>query len=511
MIKRNLLANYVGQAWSAIMNFAFIPTYIKFLGIESYGLIGLFGILQAWLTLLDMGMAPTVSREMARFKGGEHTSIYIRTLLRSIEVISFIVAFIIFLGVYFFSDWLASNWLHAKNMPTAVVSKAFSVMGFVTAIRFIEGIYRSAIIGLQKHLLLNFVNIVFSTCRGIGAVLILSFFSSSIYNFFLWQGLISLITVLVLLIATYKSIPTCIEKVRFSFLSLDSIKEYAGGIVGITFLSLILTQVDKILLTRMISLEDFGYYSLATTVSSILFPLIGPVIQTWFPKLAELYAAKNYELLVIKFHQGAQLVSVLLGSAAVILFFFSSYILNLWTQDPVLSQKSSFLLSMSSIACLLSGLNYIPYNIQLAYGWTSLTMKINIISIFIIVPVIYFLAKNYGAAGAISASIILTFTQLFIGTQFMFNKILISERLKWYLEDIFIPLIIALIIAYPFTLVIANLSSKLIIFLWLLFAAFSVLIGTAFSCFHVRHTIYFFWRHIIKEKNNFLNRINRVN
>ena len=63
----------------------FIPLYIKYLGIEAYGLIGIFALLQAWLALLDMGMTPTLSREMARFTGGAHDAQSIRDLLHVSE------------------------------------------------------------------------------------------------------------------------------------------------------------------------------------------------------------------------------------------------------------------------------------------------------------------------------------------------------------------------------------------------------------------------------------------
>ena len=56
MLKKNLIANYVGNAWSALMSLLFVPGYIQYIGIEAYGLIGLFAMLQAWLGLLDMGM-----------------------------------------------------------------------------------------------------------------------------------------------------------------------------------------------------------------------------------------------------------------------------------------------------------------------------------------------------------------------------------------------------------------------------------------------------------------------
>jgi len=41
-LKLNIIANYTGKAWTALMSLAFIPLYIKFIGIEAYGLIGFF-------------------------------------------------------------------------------------------------------------------------------------------------------------------------------------------------------------------------------------------------------------------------------------------------------------------------------------------------------------------------------------------------------------------------------------------------------------------------------------
>ena len=64
MLKRNLIANYIGQGWRFLISLAFVPLYIKYLGIEAYGLIGIFAMLQAWLGLLDMGMKPALGREI---------------------------------------------------------------------------------------------------------------------------------------------------------------------------------------------------------------------------------------------------------------------------------------------------------------------------------------------------------------------------------------------------------------------------------------------------------------
>src|SRR5450756_480199 len=91
-LKRNVLANYLGQGWRALMAIAFVPIYIKYLGIESYALIGIFTVLQAWLALLDIGMKPALAREMARFTAGAHSSQSIRDLLQSIEIVAIAIA-----------------------------------------------------------------------------------------------------------------------------------------------------------------------------------------------------------------------------------------------------------------------------------------------------------------------------------------------------------------------------------------------------------------------------------
>ena len=65
-VRRNAIANFVGQGWTALIGLAFIPIYIRLLGIEAYGLVGVFAVLQSWLAILDLGLTPTLSREMAK-------------------------------------------------------------------------------------------------------------------------------------------------------------------------------------------------------------------------------------------------------------------------------------------------------------------------------------------------------------------------------------------------------------------------------------------------------------
>ena len=65
-MSRNIVAGLTNSVWSAVVGLTVVPFYLKYLGIEAYGLIGFFVTTQALLSLLDMGMAPTINREVAR-------------------------------------------------------------------------------------------------------------------------------------------------------------------------------------------------------------------------------------------------------------------------------------------------------------------------------------------------------------------------------------------------------------------------------------------------------------
>ena len=271
----------------------FVPLYIKYLGIEAYGVIGIFAMLQAWLALLDMGMISALSREMARFTGGAHNAQSIRDLLRSIEIVAFGIAVLIALGVWGASGWLASDWLKADKLPVDTVAQAFSIMGIITALRFVENIYRSSLGGLQKQVSLNIIHSVMATLRGLGSVGILIWVSPTIEAFFLWQGFLSILTLILFVYMVYHTLPKAERSGRFSMSSILDIWRYAAGMVSIAFLYILLTQVDKLLLSKLLTLEAFGYYSLAAIVAAGLLSIVSPIATAFFPHFSKLVANQD--------------------------------------------------------------------------------------------------------------------------------------------------------------------------------------------------------------------------
>jgi len=449
-LKRNLIANYLGQGWAALMGLAFVPLYIKYLGIETYGLIGLFAVLQAWLSLLDMGMTPTLVREMARFTGATHRNESIRDLLRSIEIMAAGVALLIVGGVSSSSYWIATEWLKVDSLPVEVVAQSFIIMGWVTALRFVEGVYRSAIVGLQRQVLLNVVNSCMATLRGLGAVGILEWVSPTIRAFFLWHGAIAIATMVILGVATYASIPKGSRGGRFSAEAIQGVWRYAAGILSTTILAAILTQTDKIILSSMLDIKSWAYYSFATMIAGSLSLFSSPIHQAWTPRLNEMLAVKNKKQFIYFFHLGTQISTVLIGGISLFLIFYSKLILLVWTNDNELSDSVYYLVQILVLGKMINSFMLIPYEAQLAYGWTSLGVKSNLIAVIMLVPVMLIIVPQYYSVGAAWIWVVLNVLYFIVTISVMFSKILKKEKWDWYLFDVTLPMLSSLLALFIF-------------------------------------------------------------
>ena len=91
-VLRNIIANYASQIYVIVLGLAVVPLYLKYMGIEAYGLVGFFTMLQTWMTIFDFGLGPALGREASKFKAGKVPVETLNLLLRTLE------KFFIFLG-----------------------------------------------------------------------------------------------------------------------------------------------------------------------------------------------------------------------------------------------------------------------------------------------------------------------------------------------------------------------------------------------------------------------------
>ena len=441
MIARNVLANYLGQGWSAFIGVIFIPAYVHYLGIESYGLIGLFAVMQASIALLDMGMTPTLNREMARYTGRAHSPESIRSLLRSLETLCFAVALVFGLGVWAGSIYLATHWLNTQDLPVEVVARALTVMALVAALRFCEGIYRGSLFGLQLQVWYNGASTVLATLRHAGALGVLAWISPTIQAFFLWQAVVSVLTVTVLAGKVHHVLPAAsVSPKLFSTRALAGVWKFAGGMTSIALLSLLLTQSDKVLLSNLLPLKVFGYYSLAGSAAGSILALVVPLNSALYPRMVELLTHGDQEGLITLYHAGSQIVTCLTAPVMALMACFAEGIMFVWSGDVGLARETGPLLTVLAIGTFLNGLMQVPYHHQLAHAWTGLSNKVNIVAVLLLIPAILWVVPRFGPLGAAWIWVALNGGYVLCAVQFMHRRLIPHEKWRWYVLDVLLPM-----------------------------------------------------------------------
>jgi O-antigen/teichoic acid export membrane protein len=449
-LRRDTLANLVGRGWVALAGLVFVPLYIKLLGVEAYGLVGFAAALQVGISLLDVGLATTLNRELARMSagggrrsesGGNDSAQQQRDLVRTLEIPYWIAALVIVGLVELAAPGIARSWLHPERLSTGSVESAIRLIGITIALQFPFTLYEGGLLGIGRQVALNLLLIVGATLRFGAVVALLVWASPTIEAFFVWQVAVTALQTITGGWLLWSSLPKARSRARFRRHVLSGVSGFATGMAGISLTAVILSQMDKVVLSKILTLSAFGYYTLAAAAAGVLYVLFLPVFQAVFPRFSQLHAIGDTRALAALYHRSAQALGVLILPAATVLALFSHEIILLWTQSRDAADATRVLVALFAIGTALQGLMNVPYALQLAAGWTRLALYANLVAIGILLPGLVVLASRYGALGAGITWVALNVGYATIGVAIMHRRLLRGHLGRWYAADVGLPVL----------------------------------------------------------------------
>jgi O-antigen/teichoic acid export membrane protein len=433
-LKLNVIANYGGAAWTTIISLIFVPLYIKLMGPGSYGLVGITASLQSVFGLLDFGLPLALNRRLAVLSDSPDDRAEVAILVRTIESIFVGAAACIILGVGLLSGPIALHWLKSATLSPDHVRWAVVTAGVAIAARWPAAVYSQGLLGLQRQGTVQAITCGCAGAQAIGAITGLVFIAPSVFVFLGWIAFVGCCETLLLRAALYRALGAAYPfRVRFAM--LKQIGGFSAGLTGIGVTSIILTQADKIVVSKYFSLELFGYYTLAWATSMGLIRLIGPIQTAVFPRFAQLAAQGSFAESAALYHSSSQFVATILAPITATAVFFAHDILLLWTRDPVITEATAPLFTIFVIGTALNGLMNIPYMVQLAYGVTRLTLSVNILMIALLVPAMAWAAHMGNLALTAGGWIALNGSYVLIVMHFVHKQVLKGELRSWYLRD----------------------------------------------------------------------------
>jgi O-antigen/teichoic acid export membrane protein len=435
--RRNVAAGLIASGWVAVLGLVMVPVYLHFLGPEAYGLVGVLATLQGLFVFVDVGLSQTMNREIARAYGAGNVSTT-ANLLRSFEYIYWAMAVGIALILAAGAGVISSQWLRFEQMSPDIVKNALTLIALVVASRLPIGLYHGALAGAQRLVVLNIVEISVATFSSIGAIACLTLISPSILVLFAWQAAVALAHAGVLRYLAWKT-PGQAPTGRFDLAALRAVWSFSGGAAIATLLGILLTQVDKVLLSSMLSLETFGFYTLAGNLARVLTLFVGPLFNTIFPWFSSLVAAGKTSELSSGYRLGSRALAAVVFPLAAVFTVFSGNFLEGWTGSATIAREAGPAMAWIAVGYAINGVMHFPYALQLAYGNTRLPTLISSILAVVIVPLTIVLTLNLGMLGGAMAGCIMNVLYLFLGTWLTHRSFLHGIGRRWLGFDIGMP------------------------------------------------------------------------
>lgn len=446
MLSRNIIANAGAKVWVMLMNLAFIPLYIRFLGIEAYGLIGFFATMQGVFSIMDLGWSTTLNRELALHGREPEARSKLRDLLRTAELVYLSVGVLIGVAVVLCAPPIERLWLHSEALSDRTVTSAIRLLGLAIAAQWPIRLYSGGLMGLERQDLNAFLTSAVATARGAGAVCVLLLVSPTIEAFFIWQIAVNVLAVIANRAALWSSLDASSTRPRFRISLLLSTWHFAAGITTINALGLVFTLGDKLIVSALLPLKTFGYYILASQIASAVAFLPVPVFNAVFPRFSHLISTGNELHLTRLYHRASQLLSATVLPAVILVALFPVQLTLAWTGDPEIAREMQWLLPILVIGSGLNALGHVPYALQLANGWTRLAAVATAIMVGVLAPLLLILTWMYGAVGAALIWLIFNAGLVFVVVPIMHTRLLVREKWTWYIADVGRPLLAVTII-----------------------------------------------------------------
>ena len=439
-VVKNIFANLLGTGWNGLLTVLVTPWYVSLLGLEGYGLVGFWLLMQVIISLFDLGLGATLVREFARSNQYADGVRRQGDLVRTLEYFYWSISLLITISLFVTAGYISTKWLKLSGLSTEHTAVAIQWMALALGLQFPSSLYSSGLAGLQKQGTMNLIQIIgYSIRHGCGIAIL--FWRADAAWFFLTQaaavGLQTIVTKVVLwrLIngSDYRHPVFCMDQLR-------RVWRFSAGMTVTMIAGILLVNMDRLFLSKVMPAADMGKYTLAWTAAGILQLGIQPFYRAFFPRFAELIKVDAAKLRS-EYYQGCKFVAGVVITFALIGCIFAPHIFIIWigsADETVVAVFRWLLIGMAG-----AGLMWLPAAYQQAHGWTRLHASMIVGALVLGVPLLWWSISRWGTVGATAAWVLHGISDATLGLWLMHKRLLPGEFSLWYRSVVVPPLLIS--------------------------------------------------------------------
>ncbi|OQW68047.1 MAG: hypothetical protein BVN34_09645 [Proteobacteria bacterium ST_bin12] len=397
-LKKNIFANYIGTGFVVLAPMLALPYYLHSLGSDIWGLISFIVTLQALLSLLDAGISQALVREFAAHNlPNQNKQSQLAVLLFGFERIYWGFAILVSLIVLLASHQISHYWLKLDGIDLNQAQIAIIGAAAIFVFQFPGSVYRSLLVGIQAQVLLNSIMTLGAVIKHLGAVIVVSKWPT-LSAYIVWHVLVVALETLIRGFYAWKTLHLKRSKIHWDKPLMQRMLLPVIGMSGATLLGALTVQMDKLILSGMVSVEAFGYYVIASTLATGVLQLLYPVVNAVIPHVVKLrHEVEALRSFNFKYAKLVAIMIIIMG----IIFYFAGYVfLQWWLKSAEIAQQVYSVLSILLIGTALNALYTIGYINWIAKGQLFKVLQVNLISLIASVISIPLMVTKFGMVGA---------------------------------------------------------------------------------------------------------------
>ncbi len=390
---RNAASSFLALAWLSLLSMLTIPIYIRLLGVSEWGLVAACASLQILSNFIDAGFSQIVPRWAAQeaqhpVRLRQHVALFRRL---------YIGLGLAMLGVLQASAaYLAHQWFQVPVERADALELAIRIVSFQFLFQFINNLHIGVWHGLQRQVLANARACGFGTLKHAAALLALLVGTQQAWVYALAFASVACIEVCVNALSLQRMLGNETSRADEGKLALAPLLKEVSVLSGGILVGLLVSQLDRIILSRTVDVASFGVYTVVATLSLAFLQLQAPVTRAFFPLIVR-------DIQCYGRVSAAYMKKMLVWTAftctlpVLIACIFAPQILTLWLRDPIVVNIGTAPLRLLLLAVALNSLYGCIYQLFIAAGKSRLVLQLNLASLFMASIVI----GSHGESGGI--------------------------------------------------------------------------------------------------------------
>ncbi len=410
LLAKNTSLNLLGQAIPLVTAVIVVPTIIRGLGTDRFGVLTLAWVMIGYFSLFDLGLGRALGQIVAERLGGNRQN-EISSLIPPILGMALFLGLIGSLLFATISPLLIDRLLQIPIDLRHEALVGFYILAaslpFVTTTSGLIGILQA----FQRFDLLNYVRIPVGVLVFVGPVLVLPF-SRRLTGVILVLALVRVLMCCALALICYRCILPAHDRPVGRSYRFVTIFRFASWMTVSNIVGPILVYLDRFIICMFLSVAAVAYYSTPYEVVTKLWIVPASFTGVLFPAFATSFV-KDKAHTVVLFTRGVKYVFLILFPLVLLTVTFAKAGLHVWLGDEF-AVNGTLVMQLLAVGVLLNSLGLLPFTLLQAIGRPDFTAKLHLAELPIYIVVASYLVWQFGINGAAVAWVIRVASDTFV-------------------------------------------------------------------------------------------------